>query len=101
VRCFARATLREAERLAVRMAEKIHGLATTETPVLVSVAGALWLIAAVAAARRGMAECLRGRRARIYLDLAWAQAQRKRDAEATLHLLDAECCAPEVIRYYT
>jgi transcriptional regulator with XRE-family HTH domain len=154
----------EAERLAVRMAENIHGSATTETPVLVSVAGALWLIAAVAAARRTdrgeawarldaaerlagllgedanhawtafgptnvrihrvsvaaelgdpaealraaadvdptkIAECLRGRRARIYLDLAWAQAQRKRDAEATLHLLEAERCAPEVIRYYT
>ena len=137
--------------------------AATETPVLASVAGALWLIAAVAAARRTdrgeawarldaaerlagllgedanhtwtafgptnvgihrvsvtaelgdpaealraaasvdltrIAECLRGRRARIYLDLVWAQAQRKRDAEATLHLLEAERCAPEVIRYY-
>ncbi len=41
----------EAERLAVRMAEKIHESATTETPKLASVAGALWLIAAVAAAR--------------------------------------------------
>ncbi|MGH3825324.1 MAG: helix-turn-helix domain-containing protein [Pseudonocardiaceae bacterium] len=153
----------QAEQLAVSMAEKIHGSATTETPTLASVAGALWLIAAVAAARRTdrseawarldaaerlaellgedanhawtafgptnvgihrvsvaaelgdpgealrvaadvdptrMAECLRSRRARIYLDLAWAQAQRKRDAEATLHLLEAERCAPEVIRYY-
>lgn len=42
----------QAELLAVRMAEKIHGSATTETPELASVAGALWLIAAVAAARR-------------------------------------------------
>src|SRR5438874_484220 len=42
----------EAERLAVGMAEKIHGSATAQTPTLVSVAGALWLIAAVAAARR-------------------------------------------------
>ncbi|MGH3813913.1 MAG: helix-turn-helix domain-containing protein [Pseudonocardiaceae bacterium] len=152
----------EAERLAVSMAEKIHGSATTETPKLASIAGALWLIAAVAAARRTdrgeagarldaaerlaellgedanhawtafgptnvrihrvtvaaelgdpgealraasdvdptrMAECLRSRRAQIYLDLAWAQAQRKRDAEATLHLLDAERAAPEAIRY--
>ncbi|MGH3883835.1 MAG: helix-turn-helix domain-containing protein [Pseudonocardiaceae bacterium] len=152
----------EAERLAVRMAEKIHGSATTETPKLASVAGALWLIAAVAAARRtdrgeawarlDAAECLaellaedanhawtafgptnvrihrvtvaaelgdpgealraaadvdpmrladglRSRRAQVYLDLAWAQAQRKRDAEATLHLLEAERCAPEAMRY--
>ncbi|MGH3778322.1 MAG: hypothetical protein ACRDRR_21705 [Pseudonocardiaceae bacterium] len=36
----------EAERLAVRMAETIHGSATAQTPTLASVAGALWLIAA-------------------------------------------------------
>jgi transcriptional regulator with XRE-family HTH domain len=152
----------EAERLAVSMAEKLHGLATAQTPTLVSVAGALWLIAAVAAARRTdrggawarldaaerlagllgedanhawtafgptnvrihrvtvaaelgdpgealrvatdvdptrLAEGLRSRRAQVYLDLAWAQAQRKRDAEATLHLLEAERAAPEAIRY--
>jgi hypothetical protein len=145
------------------MAEKIQGSATAETPTLASVAGALWLIAAVAAARRTdrgeawarlnaaeylaelvgedanhawtafgptnvgihrvsvaaelgdpgealraaadvdptrIAGCLRSRRAQIYLDLAWAQVQRKRDAEATLHLLEAERCAPEMIRYY-
>jgi hypothetical protein len=41
----------EAERLAVSMAKKLHGSAAAETPTLVSVAGALWLIAAVAAAR--------------------------------------------------
>jgi len=39
------------------------------------------------------------RRAQINLDLAWAQAQRKHDAEATLHLLDAERVAPEAIRH--
>jgi transcriptional regulator with XRE-family HTH domain len=152
----------QAERLAVTMAEQIHRSATAETPKLVSVAGALSLIAAVAAARRTdrcaawarldaaerlaemlgedanhawtafgptnvrihrvtvaaelgdpgealraaasvdptrMPECLRSRRAQVNLDLAWAQAQRKRDAEATLHLLDAERTAPEVIRY--
>jgi tetratricopeptide (TPR) repeat protein len=152
----------EAERLAVSMADKLHGSATAETPTLVSVAGALWLIAAVAAARRTdrgeawarldaaeqlagllgedanhawtafgptnvrihrvtvaaelgdpgealraatdvdptkLAEGLRSRRAQVYLDLAWAQAQRKRDAEATLHLLEAERAAPEAIRY--
>jgi hypothetical protein len=42
---------------------------------------------------------LQSRRAQVSLDLAWAQAQRKRDAEATLHLLEAERCAPEAIRY--
>jgi len=152
----------EAERLAVSMAEKLHGSATAETSTLVSVAGALWLIAAVAAARRTdrgeawarldaaerlagllgedanhawtafgptnvrihrvtvaaelgdpgealraatdvdptkLADGLRSRRAQVYLDLAWAQAQRKRDAEATLHLLEAERAAPEAIRY--
>jgi transcriptional regulator with XRE-family HTH domain len=152
----------EAERLAVSMAEKLHGSATAEAPVLASVSGALWLIAAVAAARRTdrgeawarldaadrlagllgedanhawtafgptnvrihrvsvaaelgepgealraatdvdptrLAEGLRSRRAQVYLDLAWAQAQRKRDAEATLHLLEAERLAPEAIRY--
>jgi hypothetical protein len=152
----------EAERLAVGMAEKIHRSATAETPTLASVAGALWLIAAVAAARRTdrgeawarldaaerlaellgadanfawtafgptnvrihrvtvaaelgdpaealraatevdpmrLMDGLRSRRAQVYLDLAWAQAQRKRDAEATLHLLEAERWAPGAIRY--
>jgi len=152
----------EAERLAVGMAEMIHGSATAQTPTLASVAGALWLIAAVAAARRTdrgeawarldaaerlaellgedanhawtafgptnvrihrvsvaaelgdpgealraaadvdptqLADGLRSRRAQVCLDLAWAQAQRKRDAEATLHLLEAERAAPEAIRY--
>ena len=42
---------------------------------------------------------LLSRRAQMNLDLAWAQAQRKRDAEATLHLLDAERVAPEAIRH--
>jgi hypothetical protein len=42
---------------------------------------------------------LYSRRAQIHLDLAWAQSQRKRDAEATLHLLEAERTAPESIRY--
>jgi transcriptional regulator with XRE-family HTH domain len=42
---------------------------------------------------------LNGRRAQVYLDLAWAQAQRKRDSEAILHLLEAERVAPNAIRY--
>lgn len=44
-------------------------------------------------------EGLRSRRAQLHLDLAWAQAQRKRDAEATLHLLEAEQIAPQVVHY--
>lgn len=32
-------------------------------------------------------EGLISRRAQVHLDLAWAQAQRKRDAETTLHLV--------------
>ena len=39
------------------------------------------------------------RRAQVHLDLAWAQSQRKRDADATLHLLEAERIAPETIRH--
>jgi hypothetical protein len=35
----------------------------------------------------------------VNVDLAWAQAQRRRDAEATLHLLEAERVAPQVIRH--
>jgi hypothetical protein len=154
----------EAERLAVGMAETIHRSAAADTPTLASVAGALWLIAAVAAARRTdrvealarlhaadrlaelvgedanhawtafgptnvrihrvtvatelgdpaealraaaevdptrLADGLRSRRAQVNLDLAWAQAHRKRDAEATLYLLEAERSAPEAIRYNT
>lgn len=44
-------------------------------------------------------EGLASRRAQVHLDLAWAQAQRRNDAEATLHLLEAERTAPEAIRY--
>jgi hypothetical protein len=42
---------------------------------------------------------LKSRRAQVHLDVAWAQAQRKRDAEAVLHLLEAERTAPESVRY--
>lgn len=42
---------------------------------------------------------LASRRAQAHVDLAWANAQRRRDAEATLHLLDAERIAPESMRY--
>jgi transcriptional regulator with XRE-family HTH domain len=42
---------------------------------------------------------LTSRRAQTLIDLAWAQSQRKRDAEALLNLLEAERIAPEAMRY--
>lgn len=152
----------DAEHLAVQMASQLERHARSDRPGEVSVTGALWLIAAVIAARRtdqaeawsrldhadrlagllgedanhawtafgptnvlvhrvsvatelgDAAEALRlatqvnpasfpegltSRRAQVQLDLAWAQAQRRRDGEATLHLLDVERVAPETIRY--
>ncbi len=46
-----------------------------------------------------LAAGLASRRAQMHLDLAWAFAQRRDDAEATLNLLEAERRAPETIRY--
>ncbi|SOD73279.1 transcriptional regulator with XRE-family HTH domain [Jatrophihabitans sp. GAS493] len=152
----------DAEHLSVGMAERVEREARSDSPAVVSVAGALWLISAVIAARQtnrsdawerldrasrlaGLlgedanhawtgfgptnvaihrvsvaaelgdpGEALRAaadvdegrlppallsRRAQVHLDLAWAQSQRKRDAEATLHLLEAERVAPEAIRH--
>ena len=152
----------EADPLAVMMAERLTPHCRSEKPSLLSITGALWLIAAITAARRadrseawrrldqagGLAGTLgydgnhawtafgatnvaihrvtvaaelgdpagaiaaaddidvdrlpaglHSRRAQVHLDLAWAQMQRKRDAEATLHLLEAERAAPESIRY--
>ncbi len=152
----------DAEHLAVGMADQLRREARSDDPTLVSLAGALWLIAAVIAARRtergeawrrlnvaeGLAdllghdgnhawtafgptnvaihrvsvaaelgdpaealqaaasvdptrlpEGLNSRRAQVHLDVAWAQAQRKRDAEALLHLLEAERTAPQSVRY--
>lgn len=37
------------------------------------------------------------RRAQLHLDLAWALTQQRRDAEAIIHLLDAEDIAPNLI----
>lgn len=57
------------------------------------------LTAATAVDLDALPEGLNSRRAQVQLDLAWAQAQRKRDAEAVLHLLEAERTAPEALRY--
>lgn len=152
----------DGERLAIGLAEELTPHVQSDHPSLVSVTGALWLIAAIAAARRtdraeawariDRADALAGllgedgnhawtafgptnvaihrvsvaaelgdagealhaaagvdvdrlpsgllsRRAQVNVDLAWAQAQRRRDAEATLHLLEAERVAPQVIRH--
>lgn len=43
-------------------------------------------------------EGLTGRRAQLHVELAWANAQGKRDSEATLHLLEAEKIAPQLLR---
>lgn len=57
------------------------------------------LAAAAAVDLTSLPPGLKSRRAQILLDLAWAQALRKRDAEAVLHLLEAERIAPEAVRY--
>jgi hypothetical protein len=44
-------------------------------------------------------EGLRSRRAQMHIDLAWAHTQRKRDADAVLHLLEAESTAADAVRY--
>lgn len=150
----------QAEQLAMRMTAQLGPAVRSDDPALVSVTGALWLIAAVIAARRteqweaerrlteasaladllghdanyawtafgptnvaihrvsvaaelgnpgaaldaaaavdldALPAGLLSRRAQVNLDLAWAQAQRRRDAEATLNLLAAEKAAPEAV----
>lgn len=47
---------------------------------------------------RRLPEGLQGRRARFFLDSAWAHAQLREDAEAVIHLLDTERVAPELVR---
>jgi hypothetical protein len=152
----------DAEHIAVGMATSLDSKARSDEPTALSVTGALWLIAAVIAARRTdqweaearldradrlaellgedanhawtafgptnvaihrvsvaaelgnagaaldaalavnhdrLPEGLKSRRAQVNLDLAWAQAQRRRDPEATFSLLEAERIAPEVIRH--
>ncbi|MEU7524687.1 hypothetical protein AB0A74_03035 [Saccharothrix sp. NPDC042600] len=46
----------------------------------------------------GLPEGLRGRQGQYHLDSAWAHARRERDAEAVIHLLEAERIAPELLR---
>lgn len=150
----------QAEQLATKMAQQLLPTVRSDDPALVSVAGALWLISGVIAARRAdrweadrrldqagelagllghdanyawtafgptnvaihrvsvaaelgdsaaaleaaaavdldnLPAGLSSRRAQVNLDLAWAQAQRRRDAEATLNLLAAESAAPEAV----
>jgi len=152
----------DAEPLAVRMAEETQRQARPDQPTLASIAGSLWLIAAVIASRRtdrdeawrrldqadvladmlgqdgnfawtafgatnvgihrvsvaaelgdpaaalraaesvdldSLPTGLKSRRAQLHLHLAWAESQRKRDADAVLHLLEAERVAPESVRY--
>lgn len=150
-----------AESLAIAMASRVSG-AAPDNPVTTSVAGSLWLIAAVIAARRNdrgnawdrlataqsLADSLapganyaytafsaenvgihrvsvaaelgdaadalreagkldlaslpaelRSRRAQVHLDLAWAEAQRRRDGNAVTNLLSATDIAPEALKF--
>lgn len=152
----------DAERIAVTSAERLAPLVKSQEPELASVAGSLWLISGIIAARAvnrtdarerldsaealaallprdanlawtafgptnvaihrvsaaaefgdppevvrlasaidtdALPEGLQSRRAQVSLDLAWAQAQRKHDPEAVLHLRDVERAAPELLRY--
>jgi hypothetical protein len=57
------------------------------------------LAAAVLVQLTELPQGLIGRRAQLHVDLAWANAQGKRDSEATLHLLEAEKIAPQLLRY--
>jgi hypothetical protein len=147
----------DAERVAVRSAESLMPLTSSDAPDAVSLAGSLWLISAVIAGRRSdraasterlatagrlsgllahdgnhwwtafgptnvlihqasvaaefgdaagvlrvateidtetLPAGLQGRRSRLHLDLAWAQAQARNDLEAILHLQQAERVAP-------
>lgn len=44
---------------------------------------------------------LHSRRAQVHLDLAWALVQRRRNADAIPHLLEAERIAAETVRHDT
>lgn len=57
------------------------------------------LAAAQAVQVESLPEGLTGRRAQLHIELAWAYAQGKRDSDATLHLLEAEKVAPQLLRY--
>jgi hypothetical protein len=89
-----------AEDLAVRTASE---LSDADDDAARSVVGALWLIAAVAAADRldiqRFAPALRSRRVQVGLDVAWARTCRRHDADAILALMHVERHAPEVTRH--
>jgi transcriptional regulator with XRE-family HTH domain len=56
------------------------------------------LAAAAAVDLDRLPDGLRSRRVQVQLDVAWAQAQRRRDAEALVALLEVERVAPQVPR---
>jgi transcriptional regulator with XRE-family HTH domain len=56
------------------------------------------LAAAAAVDLDRLPDGLRSRRVQLQLDIAWAQAQRRRDAEALVALLEIERAAPQVTR---
>jgi transcriptional regulator with XRE-family HTH domain len=100
--------LDNAQRLAERLGEDANHRWTAFGPTnvaihRVSVAVELGdapaaLAAAEAVDLDRLPEGLRSRRVQVQLDIAWAQAQRRRDAEALVALLEVERAAPQVTR---
>jgi hypothetical protein len=100
--------LDHAERLAARLGEDANHRWTAFGPTnvaihRVSVAVELGdapaaLIAADSVELDRLPTELRSRRVQVQLDIAWAHAQRRRDAEALVALLEVERAAPQVTR---
>jgi transcriptional regulator with XRE-family HTH domain len=99
--------LDRAQRLADRLGEDANhrwtAFGPTNVAIRVSVAVELGdapaaLAAAEAVDLDRLPEGLRSRRVQAQLDIAWAQAQRRRDAEALVALLEVERAAPQVTR---
>jgi transcriptional regulator with XRE-family HTH domain len=100
--------LDRAQRLADRLGEDANhrwtafgptNVAIHRVSVAVELGDAPAALAAMAAVDLDrLPEGLRSRRVQVQLDIAWAQAQRRRDAEALVALLEVERAAPQVTR---
>jgi transcriptional regulator with XRE-family HTH domain len=100
--------LDRAQRLADRVGEDANhrwtafgptNVAIHRVSVAVELGDAPAAVAAAAAVDLDrLPEGLRSRRVQVQLDIAWAQAQRRRDAEALVALLEVERAAPQVTR---
>jgi hypothetical protein len=100
--------LDRAQRLADRLGEDVNHRWTAFGPTNVAIHRVSVAVelgdapAALAAAELvdldRLPEGLRSRRVQVQLNIAWAQAQRRRDAEALVALLEVERAAPQVTR---